>query len=161
MQQEQIQKKQRGNPTWQKGQSGNPAGRPLGSRNKIAENVLTSFSLVTGEDAERSLRELRDSDPGKFWQIAASLLPREVAMTVQQSLPGNLDPESYGTLRRVVELIDRLAPATDPQSVFETLERALMAAYGAPQPEPLQITHQRALPAPMVLAPPPYSLQNS
>jgi Family of unknown function (DUF5681) len=176
IQQEQIQKK-RGNPNWTKGQSANPAGRPLGSRNKIAENVLTAFSLTTGEDAEASLRELRANDPGKFWQIAASLLPREVAVSMQQALPGNLDPQSFATLKRVIELIEALAPAADPQNVFETLERALVAAYspdapaGSPAP-PRAITHQPGIPLPMAmdaiehapviatLPPPPY-LQNS
>jgi hypothetical protein len=166
IQQEQIQKK-RGNPNWTKGQSANPAGRPLGSRNKIAENVLTAFSLTTGEDAETSLRELRANEPGRFWTIAASLLPREVAVSMQQSLPGNLTPEQWAQVRRVVELVDRLAPAADPQEVFETVERALIAAYAEP-PQPLAITHQPALamdviehaPVTAVLPPPPY-LQNS
>ncbi len=159
IQQEQIQKK-RGNPNWQKGQSANPAGRPLGSRNKIAENVLTAFSLTTGEDAETSLRELRANDPGRFWTIAASLLPREVAVSMQQALPGNLDPQSFATLRRVVELIEALAPAVDPQNVFETLEAALIRAYAEP-PEPLAIAHAQTLPMaidaePVMLPPPPY-----
>jgi hypothetical protein len=163
IQQEQIQKK-RGNPTWVKGQSANPAGRPLGSRNKISENVLTAFSLTTGEDAEASLRELRANDPGRFWTIAASLLPREVAVSMQQALPGNLDPQSFVTLKRVIELIEALAPAADPQNVFTTLEAALIAAYAEP-PEALAIEHKPSLAmdaidnAPVIttLPPPPYS----
>jgi hypothetical protein len=136
---------QRGNPAWKPGQSGNPAGRPLGSRHKIAENVLGAFSLMTGADAETSLRALRDDDPGKFWQIAATLLPREVAVSIQRTLPGNLDSESYATLRRVVELIDRLAPDVDPLEVFSTVEAALIRTYAAP--ERLAIEHAPAMPA--------------
>jgi hypothetical protein len=77
-------------------------------------------------------------------------------------LPGNLDAGSYATLRRVVELVDRFAPATDPEEVFSTVEAALIRTYAAP-PEPLAITHQPGIPLPMamdnasvIMPPPPY-----
>ena len=77
----------RGNPNWKPGVSGNPIGRPIGSRQRIAEHVLSAYEAVLGEDPVASLRELKEHDPGKFWSIAANLLPREVAINVQQVAP--------------------------------------------------------------------------
>jgi hypothetical protein len=95
------------------------------------------------------------------------LLPREVEakLQIEQRLPGNLDAQSYGTLRRLVALIDSLAPATDPEEVFSTVEAALIRAYEAPEPEQLAITHSPTLammpiataePVTVALPPPPY-----
>jgi hypothetical protein len=125
--------KKRGNPNWHPGHSGNPAGRPVGSRQKISENVLTAFSLVSGEDAEASLRALRASDPGRFWTIAANLLPKEVALSVTQATPAGLDPRTWSTLSRILDLIAAHAPAdAAPDQVFEVIEHALRAEFAKP-----------------------------
>jgi Family of unknown function (DUF5681) len=88
-----------GNPNWKPGQSGNPRGRPLGSKQKIAERVLGNFSgLLDTDEATTSLQRLMVDDPGKFWTIAAGLLPRETLVAIEQRLPGNLDPAFMGTV---------------------------------------------------------------
>jgi hypothetical protein len=136
-------------------------GRTKGARARLSDKCFTALQADFEQHADAVFASVRENDPSTYANLVARLMPKELEarLQVEQRLPGNLDADSYGTLRRVVELVDRLAPAADPQSVFETVERALIAAYVAP--EPPQITHQPALPAPMVLAPPPYSLQNS
>ena len=60
------------------GQSGNPAGRPKGSRNKINERTLELLRALTkGQDGADSLKGLRDDDPTAFWRIVAGLLPKQ------------------------------------------------------------------------------------
>ena len=60
------------------GQSGNPAGRPKGSRNKINERTLEQLRALTqGQDGADSLKGLRDDDPTAFWRIVAGLLPKQ------------------------------------------------------------------------------------
>jgi hypothetical protein len=138
-----------GNPNWRPGQSGNPRGRPVGSRQKIAEQLLTAFAAVLDEDPVVALRELKQNDPAKFWTIASGLLPRETMLSVQQVVPGNLTPEQWGQLRSVLELIERHAPdGAEPGEVFQVVERALIATYEAP-PAPLAIA----------LPPPPYGAE--
>ena len=59
----QPEKKSRGNPLWQPGQSGNPAGRPKGIKNKLTilkeavleeveENLLTNWSSIVAKTIE-------------------------------------------------------------------------------------------------------------
>ena len=38
-------------------------------------------------------------------QIAYGLLPRDVFISVEQRTPGNLDPDEWAILRRVIDLI--------------------------------------------------------
>jgi hypothetical protein len=126
-----------GNPNWLPGQSGNPRGRPPGSRQKIAEQLLTAFASVLDEDPVTALRALRADDPGKFWSIAAGLLPRETLVSVQQAVPGNLAPHEWAQVVRVLDLIKLYAPAgADPLDVFTTIEKALIAAYEKVIPAP-------------------------
>jgi hypothetical protein len=131
IQQDQI--KRRGNPNWKPGVSGNPVGRPIGARQKIAEHVLSTYEGVLGEDPATSLRDLRTNDPGKFWSIAASLLPREVELSVHQAIPGGLDPRDWSTLNRVLDLIQNHAPeGTEPEQIFAFIEHALRAEFAKP-----------------------------
>ena len=64
------------------GQSGNPAGRPRGSRNKINERTLKLIAEVqAAEDtnlARAALERLRDKDPAAFWRLLTGLLPKQV-----------------------------------------------------------------------------------
>ena len=61
------------------GKSGNPNGRPKGARGKItqqAEDMLAE--LTSGPEAFKSLEALRDEQPGAFWRMVISLLPKQV-----------------------------------------------------------------------------------
>jgi hypothetical protein len=52
------------------------------------------------------MQRLAKDDPGRLAQIAYGLLPRDVFISVQQTTPGNLEPEAWATLRRVLDLIE-------------------------------------------------------
>ena len=69
------------------GQSGNPAGRPKGSRNKINERTLKIIAEVqAAEDtqlARAALEKLRDEDPQAFWRLLSGLLPKQVNADVE------------------------------------------------------------------------------
>ena len=55
---------------WKPGQSGNPAGRPLGARARISEKLLADLTTVWEHQGESVLRRLAIEDPGKLAQIA-------------------------------------------------------------------------------------------
>ena len=83
------------------------------------------LTIVTGTAAA--------NDPGKLAQIAYGLLPRDVFISVEQRPPGNLEPNEWATLRRVLDIIQAYAPAgAEPAAVFETIETALRAEYAKP-----------------------------
>jgi hypothetical protein len=65
--------------TWQPGQSGNPAGRPIGALARISEQLLADLATVWETHSASVLERLAITDPGKLAQIAYGLLPRQSA----------------------------------------------------------------------------------
>jgi hypothetical protein len=60
------------------GQSGNPAGRPKGARSHLSASFLDDLKLTWSELGLDALRRCAATDPGRFCQIVAGLLPRDV-----------------------------------------------------------------------------------
>jgi Family of unknown function (DUF5681) len=60
------------------GQSGNPAGRPKGSRNKLAEDFVADAYQKWQQHGPKALETMASSEPAKFCQMVAGLLPKEM-----------------------------------------------------------------------------------
>jgi hypothetical protein len=115
------------NGRWLPGQTGNAAGRGMTNRQKISERLLADLAVVWETHGASVLERLAVTDPGKLAQIAYGLLPRDVFISVEQRTPGNLDPDEWALLRRVIDLIQANAKGADLGPVLETIETALLA----------------------------------
>jgi len=62
---------------WVKGQSGNPKGRPLGSRNRLGENLLQVFADDFEEFGAETVVKIRTRDPGTYLKIICNTLPKD------------------------------------------------------------------------------------
>jgi hypothetical protein len=99
----------------------------VSSRQKISEKLLADLAVVWEEHGAGVLQRLAVTDPGKLAQIAYGLLPRDVFSSVEQRTPGNLDPDEWAILRRVIDLIQVNAKGAELGPVLETIENALRA----------------------------------
>ncbi len=109
------------------GALGNPAGRPIGARARISEQLLADLATVWETHGASVLERLAITEPGKLAQIAYGLLPRDVFISVEQRTPGNLDADEWAILRRVIDLIQANAKGAELGPVLETIENALRA----------------------------------
>src|SRR5262245_56267975 len=62
---------------WPPGQSGNPAGRPRGSRNALSEEVICALLRDFRKHGEKAIAKVRRDQPGVYLKVIALLIPRE------------------------------------------------------------------------------------
>jgi len=62
---------------WQPGQSGNPAGRTRGSRNKLTEEVICALLRDFRQHGQKAVARVRQTQPGTYLKVLALLIPRE------------------------------------------------------------------------------------
>ena len=77
-----TEKKQRNLIPYKPGQSGNPKGRPKGSRNKLTEEFIRDLANTWETMGKAALMTVAWTSPAEFVRVVASLMPRDVDVTV-------------------------------------------------------------------------------
>ena len=86
------------------GFTGNPAGRPRGSRNKLGEAFLETLAADFDAHGAEAIAECRLTNPTAYIRIVASLLPEKLETTapvVEQ--PDMTQEKIEATVRRLLE----------------------------------------------------------
>ncbi|WP_051625856.1 DUF5681 domain-containing protein [Kozakia baliensis] len=68
--------KQRGRP-FKPGQSGNPAGRQKGTRNKLSEEFVSALFNDFQENGVEAIMAMRQEKPNEYVKVIASLIPAQ------------------------------------------------------------------------------------
>ena len=73
----------RGNPDisklgFQKGKSGNPGGKPVGSRNRLQGDFMREMADDFAEHGKAAIVQCRTEKPDVYVKVIASLMPREL-----------------------------------------------------------------------------------
>jgi hypothetical protein len=116
---------------WQPGQSGNLNGRPIGSRSAFSAGFTRDLAEVWGEKGKASMLYTAEKQPAVFFDTCARLLPNDVRVTVEQSLPGNLSMEDWQMMKEIIAAVRQAIPdaaGAPPGAVLEHVLTALRAA---------------------------------
>lgn len=81
---------------WQPGQSGNPAGKPKGSRNKLGEAFIQALHADFETHGESVIKAVREDKPAEYLKVVASLLPKQVE--IREGAFDGVDDEQLAAL---------------------------------------------------------------
>src|SRR5262245_58131168 len=98
---------------WLPGQSGNPNGRPLGARTEFSNSFMRDLARVWAKQGGDIIEKVATDDPSRFFAVAASLIPKDVAVTIEQRLPGGLSPEDWSIAMSIFQAINEALPGAN------------------------------------------------
>jgi hypothetical protein len=103
---------------YEKGQSGNPDGRPKGAKNKLSSDVIEKI-LDTAkylEDNEKGLKEFALENPEAFWtKVYTKLIPRDINLAGKEGK--DLFPEPTPLEIEAVKRILSIMPGPKPKQI--------------------------------------------
>lgn len=92
------------------GQSGNPAGRPKGARNKLGEAFIQALHDSFNEHGPSTIEAVRVEKPDQYLKVIASLLPKEHRLSINEQFTDMTDDE---LAERIRHLAATIAPFLD------------------------------------------------
>jgi hypothetical protein len=85
---------------WKPGQSANPNGRPVASRQKLTDKFIKDLAEHYDKEGMRAIERVAEDNPLGYLQIVCRLLPKDVTLTVSTDLSSALPQDQ---LKRIAE----------------------------------------------------------
>ena len=112
---------------WPPGQSGNPNGRPVGSRTVFSQGFLKDLAAVWATHGKQTMISTAQTNPAVFFATCARLLPNDVRVTVEQQLPGDLSMEDWQVMREIIAAVRQAISDAANRRAGAVLEHVLSA----------------------------------
>jgi hypothetical protein len=107
---------------WKPGQSGNPAGRPKGSRNRLSELVFEKLlARLEGPDGDAMLDRIMQDEPAKLLAAIVALVPKQVDTDIDVKVRVTSSVDSLMTRLDALAKRDREYEA-DRERAVKTIE---------------------------------------
>lgn len=118
------------------GQSGNAAGRPKGSRNKLETDFLDKLYADWQVGGEGVIAKVRESDPVAYLKIVAQLLPKESKVDLSVRAIESVSDEQARLMAEALIDSARASPGVreeEPDRVHDSVSPGLPSRKAASQ----------------------------
>jgi hypothetical protein len=118
---------------WKPGQSGNLNGRPVGARGRFTEQFVSDIAAAWHKHGAGIVEQMASTEPMRFAELCARLVPKDVSLTLSARLPGNLEPEDWQLALEAFQAIRDAMPDANRRQPGEVLAyvRGAIEAHGA------------------------------
>ena len=100
-------------------------------------NIIENLAASWKQYGPNVLDYLAKTDQVAYAKLAVSILPKDVLVSVQERIPGGLDPQDWALMLRVLDTIKQNVPLeanAGPHEVFSVIEEALRIHFAKKQP---------------------------
>lgn len=98
------------------GQSGNPKGRPKGSRDTLNEAFISNLAEDFRAHGKSVIEKVRSKDPSTYLRVVASLVPKDVVLSADDALSAVLLAVADRPRPVLPQIIDMKANGRDQTS---------------------------------------------
>ena len=116
---------------WQRGESGNPAGRPRGSRNALSEEVICALLRDFRQHGQKAVARVRRTQPAAYLKILALLVPREMKVAHSGGVKAMSDEQLEAGIEAIQRMLEARAPGDRAKLIEGTAETVAL-----PVPDP-------------------------
>ena len=124
-------------PRWRPGESGNVAGRKPGSRNRLSDEIISSFLRDWRKHGDKALEKVRRTQPGGLLKLAVILVPKEHKVEHTDTYTNLSTEQIEAYIAEIQERLDRRAAGRQAKVIdAEGVETTAVASTTPPVLEP-------------------------
>jgi len=108
------------------------------ARRELVDDIIDNLAVSWKQYGPNVLDYLAKNDQVAYAKLAVSILPKDVLVSVEQRVPGGLEPQDWALMLRVLDTIKANVPLeanAGPQEVFSVIEEALRQRGRSPTAE--------------------------
>ena len=119
-------------PRWQRGVSGNPAGRTRGSRNALSEEVICALLRDFRQYGQKAVAQVRMRQPAAYLKVLALLVPREHKVDLTNTYEGLSTEQIEAYIAAIQDRLDRRAAGDQAKVIEGTVEPTAVETSAPP-----------------------------
>jgi hypothetical protein len=108
--------------TFKPGVSGNPGGKPVGTRNRLQGDFLRALADDFDQHGRAAIIRMREEDPAAYVRLVAQLMPKE--FEINRPLDGLTDDELYAAIDRLRSQLAQERASESPPDGSPTIDES-------------------------------------
>ena len=121
---------------WQPGESGNVAGRKPGSRNRLSDEIISSFLRDWRKHGDKALEKVRRTQPAVYCKLAVLLVPKEHKVEHTDTYANLSTEQIEAYIAEIQERLDRRAAGEQAKLIEGAVETTAVETTTPLQLEP-------------------------